>query len=323
MGLDPGSTWRTCSPGADSDAVSRESHIGKYLLNCFGLLARPNGGPGFPATVGGPRLATLARPPNYSGPVLGRGSGDGRLSADDGSADPDAAAALAAFAAGAGSEHAALTALASTRLLVPVLAAPAQDSGGLVSGDGPADHAASGHAAAGHGAAGTGTEKTSEMSIPALVGQDGRLAVPAFTCLDALTRWRPEARPVPMDAGRVWQSAVADARAVVLDVAGPVPVAIDGARLAALASGQPVPLPHDDPDVLAEVTQAVAGLPAIGATRLSAGGADGDLTVELVISPGCAGPAAELARSAATAIMARLGTRLRRGVQVVIRSPRE
>jgi hypothetical protein len=255
--------------------------------------------------------------------VLRRGSGDGRLSADDGSADPDAAAALAAFAAGAGSEHAALTALASTRLLVPVLAAPAQDSGGLVSGDGPADHAAVGHAAAGHGAAGTGAEKTSEMSIPALVGQDGRLAVPAFTCLDALTRWRPEARPMPVDAGRVWQSAVADARAVVLDVAGPVPVAIDGARLAALASGQPVPLPHDDPDVLAEVTQAVAGLPAIGATRLSAGGADGDLTVELIISPGCAGPGAELARSAATAIMARLGTRLRRGVQVVIRSPRE
>jgi len=323
MGLDPGSTWRTCSPGADSDAVSRESHIGKYLLNCFGLLARPNGGPGFPATAGGPRLATLARPPNYSGPVLGRGSGDGWLSADDGSADPDAAAALAAFASGAGSEHAALTALASTRLLVPVLAAPAQDSGGLVSGDGPADHAASGHAAAGHGAAGPGTEKTSEMSIPALVGQDGRLAVPAFTCLDALTRWRPGARPVPMDAGRVWQSAVADAMAVVLDVAGPVPVAIDGARLAALASGQPVPLPHDDPDVLAEVTEAVAGLPAIGATRLSAGGADGDLTVELVISPGYAGPAADLARSAATDIMARLGTRLRRGVQVVIRSPCE
>ena len=316
-------------PWADSDAVSRESHIGKYLLNCFGLLARPNGGPGFPATVGGPRLATLARPPNYSGPVLGRGSADGRLSADgrpsadDGSADPDAAAALAAFASGAGSEHAALTALASTRLLVPVLAAPAQDSGGLVSGDGPADHAAAGRRAASHGTAGTGAEKTSEMSIPALVGQDGRLAVPAFTCLDALTRWRPGARPVPVDAGRVWQSAVADARAVVLDVAGPVPVAIDGARLAALASGQPVPLPHDDPDVQAEVTQAVAGLPAIGATRLSAGGADGDLTVELAISPGYAGPAAELARSAATAIMARLGTRLRRGVQVVIRSPRE
>src|SRR6266536_3528669 len=97
---------------------------------------------------------------------------DGRPSADDGSADPDAAAALAAFASGAGSEHAALTALASTRLLVPVLAAPAQDSGGLVSGDGPADHAAAGRRAASHGTAGTGAEKTSEMSIPALVGQD-------------------------------------------------------------------------------------------------------------------------------------------------------
>ena len=230
----------------------------------------------------------------------GLSSGDSRFSSDDGSADPDAAAALAAFASGAGSEHAVLTALARTRLLVPVVAAPSDDPGDVTPG---------------------GAEKTSEMSIPTLVGQDGRLAVPAFTCLDSLTRWRPSARPVPVEAGRVWRSAAADSSAVMLDVAGPVSVAIDGARLAALAAGQPVPLPHDDPDVLAEVTQALTGQPAIGAARLSAGAADGDLTVELAISAGYPGSAAELARSAATAIMARLGTRLPRGVQVVISPP--
>ena len=140
----------------------------------------------------------------------------------------------------------------------------------------------------------------------------------------ALPRWSGgsrAARPVPVDADRVWQSAVADASAVVLDIAGPVPVAIDGARLAALASGQPVPLPHADPDVLAEVSSAIAGQQGIAAARLLPGGADGDLTVQLVISPGHQQAAAELARAAATAIMARLSTRLRRGIQVVISPP--
>ena len=41
---------------------------------------------------------------------------------DDGGPDPRAAAALSAFAAGQGSEHAALSALAGARLLVPVVA---------------------------------------------------------------------------------------------------------------------------------------------------------------------------------------------------------
>ncbi len=212
-----------------------------------------------------------------------------QFGADDGSADPAAAAALAAFAAGTGTEHAALTSLVGVRLLVPVVAATA--------------------------------EKASEMSIPALIGNDGRPAVPAFTCLDALVRWRPGARPVPVQASSVWQSAVADSCAVVLDIAGPVPLAIDGARLAALAGGQPVPLPHQDPDVLAELTTIVAGQPAIDWARLADGGTDGDLAIELAFAPGHAGSADELARLAATALLARLGGRLRRGIKVVISPP--
>jgi hypothetical protein len=229
--------------------------------------------------------------------VPGLSSGDRRFSDDDGSADPAAAAELAAFASGAGSEHAALTALARVRLLVPVLAAPARGAGARTA---------------------RGQEKASEMSIPTLVGHDGRLAVPAFTCLDALVRWRPGARPVPVEASRVWQVAAADSCAVVLDIAGPVPVAIDGARLAALASGQPVPLPHEDPDVLAEVTEIIAGHTAISAVRLAAGAAGGDLTIALTISAGRQAAASELARSVAAAVAARCGSRLRREIQIVI-----
>jgi hypothetical protein len=231
--------------------------------------------------------------------VIGLSSGDARFSADDGSADPAVAAALAAFAAGTGSEHAALVALAGGRLLVPVVAAPVPDE----SGTGPA-----------HGTA----EKASEMSIPTLVGQDGRAAVPAFTSLAAMARWQPGARPVPVGAVSVWRSAVSDSCAVVLDVAGPVPLAVDGARLAALAAGEPVPPPQQDPDVHAVVSAAIAARPQITGARLAGGGADADLTIELSVAPGPAGAAGELARAVATEVMARLGGRLRRGVQVAV-----
>ena len=57
------------------------------------------------------------------------GGGESPFRDDDGSADPRAAAALAAFGAGLGSEHAALSALASTRLLVPIVAAQSEPEG--------------------------------------------------------------------------------------------------------------------------------------------------------------------------------------------------
>jgi hypothetical protein len=238
------------------------------------------------------------------------GHTDSKFAADDGSADPAAAAALAAFAAGTGSEHAALTALAGVRLLVPVVAAE------VPSGDPPLP---------GLPAAGSchvpGGEKTSEMSIPTLIGQDGRAAVPAFTSLAAMHAWQPGARPVPADAARVWQAAAADAAAVVLDIAGPVPLAIDGARLAALAAGQPVPPPEQDPDIHAAISAVAAGHPQIAAVRLAGdpGGEGPDLTIELTLAPGAPpGTAEQLGAD----VLARLGTRLRRGLAVTIAPPR-
>jgi hypothetical protein len=53
-------------------------------------------------------------------------------------------------------------------------------------------------------------EKETHMSVPTLVGRDGRRALAAFTCLDALAGWWPGARPVPAPAARVWQAAVTD-----------------------------------------------------------------------------------------------------------------
>jgi len=133
------------------------------------------------------------------------------------------------------------------------------------------------------------------MALPTLVAQDGSRAVLAFTCLDALQRWRRDARPVPVPAASAWLAGTQDADAVVIDVGGPVPLAVDGARLTALAAGRPVPLPHQDPDVLAALHAALAREPLIVAAALTTpdqrvtatGGADPDHPP----APGPTGPA--------------------------------
>lgn len=181
-----------------------------------------------------------------------------QFSGDDGAAEPAVSAALAAYAAGRGSEHAALNALAGSRLLVPVVAVLIEEASG--------DSEAAGDSAADDGhvpGSGLRREKSTEMALPTLIGRDGRAAVLAFTSLDALTRWRPDARPVAVPAARAWQAGVEEASAVVIDVAGPVPVTVEGARLAALAAGRPAPLPHQDPDVLAALHAALGDEPLI------------------------------------------------------------
>ena len=226
---------------------------------------------------------------------------------DNGAADPRVAAALAGYQAGQGSEQAALTELATARLLVPVIAVLADRSA--------ADGAAGGSAA--DGAA--GRDKNSEMVLPTLIGQDGRPAVLAFTSLDALARWRPDARPVPAEAGRVWRAAVADGCAVVIDVAGPVPFAVEGARLGALAAGQPVPPAHEDPDLRAEIDAAVVGEPMIlGFTLASSDQAD--VAVRLCLSgPSLAADGWQpVVNRVANNIATRLTGRLRRGVEFTV-----
>ncbi len=256
-------------------------------------------------------------PPNYSGPVLGISGGDPAFRGDDGSADPLAAAALGAFAAGSGGEHAALMALAGRRLLVPVVAVPTGQSdrrGEVQATRGPGGTAAAWQADA------AGRAKTStEMAMPTLIGLDGRRAVPAFTCLDSLRRWRQAARPVPVAASQVWQAAVSDSAAVVIDVAGPVPLAVEGARLAALANGAAVPLPQDDPDVQQAVVAVLAGELTVRGFRLGPGDGGHDLMIGLVLAPGKAHRDVDgLACREGDAIMARLGVRLRRGIAIAI-----
>jgi hypothetical protein len=225
--------------------------------------------------------------------MLGISGGDPAFSADDGSADPAVASSLSAFAAGEGCEQAALTALAGSRLLVPVVAVQADPD-------------------------------ASEMAMPTLIGLDARRAIPAFTCLDSMRRWQAEARPVPVAARSVWQAALAEDCAVVIDVAGPVPFAVEGARLAALAGGEPAPEPYQDPDVHEIVAGALASKLDVASFELRPGEDGRDLEIVLALAAtdrsGGADPS-EIGAAIAGDVMGRIGGRLRRGVGVWCEPP--
>jgi SseB protein N-terminal domain len=252
-------------------------------------------------------------------------------------------AALAAYAAGQATEHAVITAVAAARLLVPVVAVPVDPAAvqagpppgdpGTAQPDNRQPHPGERHGGGQHPRGqhprgqhpggqypggqypggqhpggqhvgeSHGGEKETEMALPTLIGNDGRKAVIAFTGTETITRWRADARPVPVPAARLWPAVAAEqADAVVIDVAGPVPIVIEGARLAALADGAEPPPPHLDPDVRAQVAAVTPDF------TLGPGGPDAELTVTLT----AAGPAS--VRAAAEAIAARLAPRFRRGI---------
>jgi hypothetical protein len=134
---------------------------------------------------------------------------------DNGTVSDEVSAGLAQFAA-TGDYESALRPLFGARLLVPVVALLGEveyDENGLAH------------------------DKTSDMATVLLKGADGRQALLAFTSMDTLQRWNPEARPVPVWTRDAARSAIQEeADALVIDVAGPVPFAIEGniLRLAAM-----------------------------------------------------------------------------------------
>ena len=136
---------------------------------------------------------------------------------DDGGTAPRLLAALEAYDVDPTAATAVIHSLAPSRLLAPVVA---------VLGEVEYDERGLAH------------DKSSDMATVLLTGADGRQALLAFTSLDSLRRWNPEARPVPVPAPVAAQSAVQEkAAALVVDVAGPTTFVLQEHDLEAFAAG--------------------------------------------------------------------------------------
>ena len=85
-----------------------------------------------------------------------------------------------------------------------------------------------------------------EMATALLTGEDGRQALLVFTGLETLSRWRGDARPVPVAATSAARSALQEgAAALVVDVAGPTSYVLEGHLLEGLARGWPLLVADD------------------------------------------------------------------------------
>lgn len=136
---------------------------------------------------------------------------------DTGAGDPRLGRALDDFAAGAASSGVVLGLLQDARLLVPVVA---------VLGEVEIDERGLAH------------DKSADMAAVLVQAADGSTGLLAFTSLETMARWDPQARPVPVTATTAATAAVQEgAEALLLDLAGPVTYVVDGDDLSRLAAG--------------------------------------------------------------------------------------
>lgn len=185
-----------------------------------------------------------------------------RYADDRGEADPHLRATLDAYARDRAPQRQVLAALGPARLLVPVLAVSDEDSQ-----DQPATTDKRGDAADATETA--DATHQSSVSVPLVVGEDGRRGMLAFTSIDTMRQWRPGARPVPVSAGEACQAARGErADALVLDMAGPVPYAVEGYFLDVLAEQGTVPAAKEDTRVLAAIYRVTHTEFGIGRVRI-------------------------------------------------------
>jgi hypothetical protein len=213
---------------------------------------------------------------------------DPGFAGDEGGADPALADAQRAHAADPARLPEVLAALHRARVLAPVVAVLGET---------------------GTNDAGLTVDKTSDIALPLLVGPDGSRAVPVFSSLETLARWDPAARPVPVEGARAAAVAIAEqAEALVLDVAGPMPVTLESAEVQALAEGRaPVPA-YADEELARQVASAIGDEPAV--TRGWIGpGAGVDALVTVAVDPAAA------PEEVGSRLAGRLRTLARRGVR--------
>ncbi|MFI1306113.1 SseB family protein [Streptomyces sioyaensis] len=225
---------------------------------------------------------------------------DSGFADDDGSADPALTAALAAYERDRGAEPELLAALAGARVLVPVVA---------VLGE------------AETGPDGLRREKSSDMAVPTLQAPGGRRALPAFTSMETLQRWRADARPVAVPLRQALLAASHEqADTVVVDLAGPVTYQLTGPALRALAEGRTSADPLADPAVTGALRALLDAEPAVRLARLVPSG-ETDATLALGLAPDAdpATVAQRLARAVAADEVLR--ARLVKGLDLALLPP--
>ena len=191
---------------------------------------------------------------------------------DDGSTPPALAQALSLWRENHNGEAmtAVIEALRTSRVLVPLLA----EAGDL-----------------GYTPEGKKVEKTQELSIVTVEGPDGLPVALMFSDVAALTTWRSDARPVPVEATKVAAWVLDDQMArAVLNAGWEDECVIRRGGIVSLLSAEPYNPPVDDPVVERDIALAFEGQHDVSFLLRSGwelmGGNGPDLIVEVALPPG-------------------------------------
>lgn len=185
------------------------------------------------------------------------GHHDTAHAADDGSAPRELLDVLTRFRAGEVLQRDVVDVVRSTRFLIPLVA----EAGGVE-----------------ENADGVRVEKTQELSIVSVAGPDGRVVLPVFSSVAAMSAWNPSARPVPADGTRVALAAASEnTELVVIDPGSETEFVLRRPALWSVARDQPWTAAPDDAEVFAAFDASIATELGVIAVRVRHGDPDARL----------------------------------------------
>ena len=189
---------------------------------------------------------------------------------DDGAADAGYLAAVAGLAAGTGDEAAVVSALATARVFVPIVAQLAEGGDAVPHPQGNKLHGDALH-----------SDKQADMALVTLKAPDGRTAMPVFTSAASLEAWHKDARPVAVYAARAALSAVAEgAELLVLDPGSELTFVVRRPAVWALAQQQPWTPSYTDPELARALGDSTVGFPAVRRVEIHPGGGVASATAD-------------------------------------------
>ena len=184
-------------------------------------------------------------------PWEGRSFDANPFSGDNGLADQKLLEAIANFQTGVVGLEKVYEVFASARFLIPLVAELGET---------------------GVGAHGQQVDKSADLSIVTVLTPDNQKALPVFSSVAAMTKWNPDARPVPNDGRKVCLAAASEGNTrVVLDPLSETELVIRRPAIAAIAQGFDWLPPERNPEVVELINLNVEQIPEVESFTLVCG----------------------------------------------------
>jgi len=191
-------------------------------------------------------------------PWAGRSFDINPYSGDNGEADANLIEAISKFQSGQVGSAEVLRAVGQARVLIP-----------LIANLGEGEQGAHGHQ----------VDKSADLSIVTVLTPDNQRALPVFSSVATMTRWNPDARPVPNNGRKVALAAASEGNTrLVLDPMSETEFVVRRPGIAAVAQDLPWINPASNPEVVDIVNSLLADIGPVESFTL----VEGDPTCKLL-----------------------------------------